>query len=348
MQGPANRGNRLAMRRGTKRSSEALRVGDVGEQGLLERIAARFGRFKAPGVLVSIGDDAAVLKQIGPGAVLSTDMLVEGVDFDFAWTSPTDVGAKAAAANLSDLAAMGAKPRCLMLSLGLRTHDRVKDVLALMTAFAAVGRPLGAPLVGGDLSRVDGPLVVSVTVIGEGLVRRLLRRHYARAHDIVLVSGALGGAAAGLALLRAGRRTPRQLVARQLRPRAQVALGLALARSGLVTSAADISDGLAKDALHLVPPHLGVELLRAQLPLAPGLAVAAKSLGADPLAWALSGGEDFELALTVRPCDVVRAQRLAARVGETLTPVGTVVARPGLSVVGSTLPRGGFDHFQSG
>lgn len=345
MSGPPNDGNNwgMAKQNGSARRHQA--VGDVGEHGLLQLIAERFGRFKAPGVLVSIGDDAAVLKHIGPGAVLSADMLVEGVDFDFAWATPSDVGAKAAAANLSDVAAMGAKPRCLMLSLGLRTRDHVADVLALMTALARVGRAFGAPLVGGDLSRVDGPMIVSVTVVGEGRLRSLLRRQQARLGDVVLVSGSLGGAAAGLALLRQGHRAPRSCVARQLRPRPQVALGLALARSGLVTSAADISDGLAKDALHLVPPHLGVELLREALPQMPGLGRVASALGADPYTWALAGGEDFELVVASRQRDVAQLKRVAARLGETLTAVGRVVKRPGLSLQGGPVPRGGFDHF---
>src|SRR5207253_2523920 len=141
----------------------------------------------------------------------------------------------------SDLAAMGARPRALLLSLGLRRTDTVAEVLALVAALDAAGRRLGAPLVGGDLSRTSGPLVVSVAAVGEVEPRRALRRHRGRPGDVVLVSGALGGAALGLELLRRGRRRPAHFVRRQLAPQARVGLGRALGRTGVVRAAADLS-----------------------------------------------------------------------------------------------------------
>jgi thiamine-monophosphate kinase len=325
-----------------------LLLRDVGESGLLLLIERHFAKADTPGVLVSIGDDAAVLTRVSPSAVLSTDMLVEGVDFDFSWASFADVGHKAASANLSDLAAMGARPRCLLLALGLRPDDRVTDVLELVSSLAETGRRFGAPLVGGDLSRVLGPLIVAVTVVGEAEPKRTFRRRHARPGDVILVSGTLGAAALGLALLGAGRHTPHSVTRRQLRPEPQVKLGLALARWGRVTSAADISDGLSRDALHLASPGCGVELDVSRLPIAADVARVAEELSMSAIDLALSGGEDFELVLAVRPADVEAAVRRAASLGVALTPVGRVVARPGLHVLGQRgrSPARGFDHFR--
>lgn len=332
-------------------------VADVGERGLLAAIAARLGRGafgkggarrgRGGAVLVGVGDDAAVLSAVGPAAVLTTDLLVEDIDFEWSWASPADVGHKAAAVNLSDLAAMGARPRALLLSLALRGSDRVRDVLALVEKVHAVGSRFGAPLVGGDLSATRGPFVLSVTAVGEVEPARALLRKAARAGDRVLVSGTLGGAAAGLGCFLAGLRPPPLLARRQRRPEPRVALGLALARSGRVHSCADISDGLASDVLHLVPPGLGVELERGRLPRDRGLAAVARRLGRDADELALTGGEDFELVLAAAPRDVPALERLARAAGTSLTDVGEVRRGDGLRVGGRALGSvTGFDHFR--
>lgn len=319
-------------------------VADVGETGLIARIQ-RYVRTRGAGVVVGIGDDAALVRAVAPAAVLTTDMLVEGVDFELAWASWADVGHKAAAVNLSDLAAMGARPRGLLLSLALRQDALVADVMALVRTLARVGARYGAPLVGGDLSKIDGPLVASVTAIGEVDPARALRRHGGRVGDVVLVSGALGGAAAGLAALQAGFTTP--LKRRQLRPTPHVALGIALADSGLVRSAADVSDGLARDALHVAQRGAGVVLDPAALPIDAGVAEVARRLKRDPLELAVAGGEDFELVLAVHPAKVARVQALAAARRTKLTAVGRVVRRPGLSLGAKAASVTAFDHFRS-
>ncbi len=318
-------------------------VSDVGEAGLIARIQ-RHVRPRGAGVVVGIGDDAAMVRAVAPAAVLTTDMLVEDVDFRLAWASWSDVGHKAAAVNLSDLAAMGATPRGLLLSLALRPDTHVDDVMALVRSLARVGERYGAPLVGGDLSKIDGPLVASVTAIGEVDPKRALRRHAGRVGDLVLVSGALGGAAAGLAALQAGLATP--LHRRQLRPTPKVALGVALARTGLVRSAADISDGLARDAMHVAPRGAGVVIDTVALPVDRGVAEVARRLQKDALRFAAAGGEDFELVLAVAPKDVARLQTLARRHGERLTVVGTIVKQPGVSL-GRDTDLEAFDHFRT-
>jgi thiamine-monophosphate kinase len=160
---------------------------------------------------------------------------------------------------------------------------------------------------------------------------------------MVLVSGALGGAAAGLAALQAGIATP--LRKRQLRPTPKVALGVNLAKSRLVESAADISDGLAHDALHVAPRGAGVAIDAAALPIDRGVAELAALLRQDPLRLTAAGGEDFELVLAVAPKNVTRVQALARRHGSRLTVVGKVVKKPGVSL-GRVTDLAAFDHFR--
>jgi thiamine-monophosphate kinase len=315
----------------------------VGEAGLIARIHKHV-KPCGPGVVVGIGDDAALVRAVKPAAVLTTDMLVEDVDFRLAWATWSDIGHKAAAVNLSDLAAMGARPRGLLLSHALRPDIRVGDVMALVRTLAQVGARYGAPLVGGDLSKIDGPVVASVTAIGEVDPKRALRRYTGRIGDVVGHADETVRAAAGLAALQAGLATP--LCKRQLRPTPNVALGMALAKSGLVRSAADISDGLASDALHVAPRGAGVAIDVARLPIDPRARDVAARLGRDPLRLAVAGGEDFELVLAIAGDDVARVQALARARRCRLTAIGKIVKKPGTSM--SSIPKlMAFDHFRS-
>ncbi|MBC7792561.1 MAG: thiamine-phosphate kinase [Clostridia bacterium] len=320
-----------------------LTVADVGEAGLVARIQ-RYVRSAKDGVVVGVGDDAALVRALAPAAVLTTDMLVENVDFAFAWAKWADVGHKAAAVNLSDLAAMGAEPRGLLLSLALRPTDGVRDVMALVATLADVGNAYGAPLVGGDLSKIDGPVVASVTAIGEVDPRKALRRYGGCPGDIVLVSGSLGEGAAGLLALQRGIKSP--LTKRQLRPTPRVELGRSLAKADIITSAADISDGLARDALHVAAVGCGVAIDPEALPIRPVTRALAKRLGHDVINLAVAGGEDFELVLSVEPNDVLRAQRIASRHGVALTPIGTVTKRGGLKIGSTRRSYRAFEHFR--
>ncbi len=282
----------------------------------------------------------ALVRAVAPAAVLTTDMLIEDVDFQFAWATWGDVGHKAAAVNLSDLAAMGARPRGLLLSLALRPTDLVDDVMKLVSTLAKVGTSYGAPLVGGDLSKIGGPVVASVTAIGEVDPKRALRRYAGVPGDIVMVTGALGGAAAGLAALQNGVRS--SVTQRQLRPTPHIALGMAFAKANIIKSAADISDGLARDALHVVKHGYGVALDYDALPIDIATRALAAKLGKDPVKLATEGGEDFELVVAVAAKHVKRAQQLAARHGTTLTIVGEVTRTRG-----NTRLHQAFDHFRS-
>ena len=320
-------------------------VSDIGEAGLLARIQNILSKPHA-NLLVGVGDDAAILRALGPTAVISCDMLVEEVDFQRAWAEPQDIGHKAAAVNVSDLAAMGSSPRALLAAVAMQPHEDVDFILTLLKALDRTGRRFGAPLVGGDISKTAGPLVISVTALGVAPRRRLLRRHGAQVGDIVMVSGALGGAALGLRGLQAGLDTAPALRRRQLRPEPRLALGLALGRCPGVRACADISDGLVKDVMHLVGPKLGVHLETPRLPLAKGLQKLPRGAA---LTLAMAGGEDFELVFAVAADAVPRVCRLAQNANTPVTPIGVVVAKSGLWLDGSrpkpALGGHGFDHF---
>jgi thiamine-monophosphate kinase len=236
----------------------------------------------------------------GHKLVVTTDVLVEGLDFAADLSGPQDWGWKAVAVNCSDLAAMGAEARWLVLAL---TVPDPTPVPTLERVYAGVGqacRAFGVALVGGDVSA--GPaLSLAVTALGEA--ERPVLRSGARPGDRLAVTGPLGAAAAGLALLRSAdpaaagllERFP-GLAAAHRRPQPALAMGLALARAG-ATAMIDVSDGLAGDALHLAEASgVGVEVHDAAVPLAAGVAEAAALLGRDPLELALGGGEDFVLA----------------------------------------------------
>lgn len=323
-------------------------LADIGEVGFLKRLQ-RVLPAVAANIGVGVGDDAALLRGLSPLAVLSCDMLIEGVDFERTWATPKDIGHKAAAANLSDLAAMGSNPRALLAAVALRPQEPVRDALAMLRSLDAVGRQYGAPLVGGDISKTSGPMVLSVTAVGQG-GKTTLRRSAARLGDVVLVSGTLGEAALGLHLLQQGHKQPASMIRRQLRPNPQVALGRLLSEQRLARAAADISDGLAKDALHIVPKGLGVALDLQALPLSSTFLRQAKGCNLDAYRLALTGGEDFELVVAVPPAKVLAARAAAQGLGLRLTAVGTVVRRAGLHLRGERgdAPTAGFDHFAKG
>jgi thiamine-monophosphate kinase len=252
-------------------------------------------------VELGVGDDAAVLEPTpGHRLVVTTDVLVEGLDFTADLSEPEDWGWKAVVANLSDLAAMGAEARWLVLAL---TVPEATPLATLERVYAGVGeacRAFGVALVGGDVS--GGPaLSLAVTALGEA--ERPVLRSGARPGDRLAVTGPLGAAAAGLALLRSGdpaavdllERFP-GLAAAHRRPVPALTMGLALTRAG-ATAMIDVSDGLAGDALHMAEASgVGLEISDPAVPLAPGVAETATLLDLDPMSLALGGGEDFVLA----------------------------------------------------
>jgi len=259
--------------------------------------------------------------------VATVDAVEEGVHFD-ARFSPADVGWKALAVNLSDLAAMGARPLWALVALGVPAGTPAARLAGVARGLGACARRYGVAVAGGNVTRAPG-LSLTVTVVGSVRAGRALRRDGARVGDAVLVSGTLGEAALGLELGAAAR-----LARRQRRPEPRLALGRAL--SGLASAAIDVSDGLVQDLGHLCQASgVGASLRLAELPLSPAYRRATAGR-VDPWAPALSGGEDYELCVTVPGRRVPAALAAARKAGTPLCVVGTVtrargvqVARPG-------------------
>ena len=332
-------------------------IGDLGEFGLIERIAAVAGA-PAPGTVLGIGDDTAVLDTGGPHLLLATvDIQVEDRHFSRATATPEQIGARAAAVNLSDIAAMGGWPSWALVSLGLPKDLDVAWVEGLYRGLNEQLGRFGAAVVGGNLSSAD-QIVIDLTLLGEVARDRLVRRDGAQPGDVILVTGDLGASGAGLAALTAGLDSTdayvAAVVARHRLPTPRLFAAQALAATGFVTAMIDLSDGLAGDLPHITDRSgVGAIVDAGALPVAPAARSIAGRLGLDPLALALSGGEDFELLLTARPQSIEQLQRAAHDSEQlALTPVGEIVAASaGLSLrTGNILTpwaRGGWDHFRS-
>lgn len=314
------------------------------EFGLIDRIAAAFAPPDPARVPLGIGDDAALLR-LRPGheLVLSTDTLNAGVHF-FPEVPPADLGHKALAVNLSDLAAMGAEPLGFTLALSLPAID-ADWCAALIAGMAATAAAHGIALVGGDTTR--GPLSLTVTVLGEVPAGAALRRSGARPGDLIAVSGRLGDAAGALRALQSGEPADPALLRALQRPEPRLALGRAL--RGLAHAAVDVSDGLLADLGHIARASGVVAMLEStRLPVSAVLKTARPADWAD---CALAGGDDYELGLAVPPEVWSEAQARAAELGVPLTVIGECRApadgeAPGMWLDGApALARRGWDHF---
>jgi thiamine-monophosphate kinase len=251
-----------------------------------------------PQVLVGVGDDGAVLAPTPLSTVVVCDSLVEGTHFRFDWSAPRDVGFKAIASNVSDIAAMGAVPTHALLALTLPAGAQGELARGLCQGVAAGLEHYGVALIGGDTTRSAAGVVLTVTMFGD-LAAAALRRNGARPGDALWVSGPTGLSALGLALLERGEEPRDALEAlalgRHRRGHARPELGVALAAAG-AHAAIDISDGLLQEARHLAwQSGCAVVVDTRELPLEPGFSAASWRLGLRPHTLALTGGEDYEL-----------------------------------------------------
>ncbi|MFN8216759.1 MAG: thiamine-phosphate kinase [Solirubrobacterales bacterium] len=316
---------------------------------LRERLPPDGGR-----VLLGSGDDAAVTMPGGATAT-SVDAIVDGVHFQRAETTPAQVGAKALAAALSDLAAMGAEPGEAYVVAGLPEDLGEEEFLDIVEGMLELAAATGTTLAGGDVVRAPA-LTLAVTVVGHAEApERLVGRGGARPGDVLVLTGELGGAAAGLLLverpqLGAGLapETVADLRRRQLEPAPRLRSGLALARAG-ARAMIDVSDGLGGDAGHLAEASgVGLRIEAASLPLALGVAEVAAAAGRDPLELATAGGEDYELLAAIPPRALGEATAAIGEAAEAaLTPVGEVIAGAGVEIRlpgGGRLAAAGFDQ----
>jgi thiamine-monophosphate kinase len=275
-------------------------VGELGEVALIAAVTARFSGGDA--VLLGPGDDAAVLAAPDRRVVATTDVLVEGRHFRRDWSSATDVGVRAAAANLADVAAMGAVSTALLVGLSVPLDLDSQWVLDLADGLAEEAQRAGAVVVGGDLVRGE-QVTVAVTALGDLQGRDPVTRAGARPGDLVAVAGRLGWAAAGFAVLSRGFRSPRVLVDAHRRPAPPYDEGPRAADLG-ATAMVDVSDGLVSDLAHLAAAsEVCVRLDRDAFFVPPELTDTARALNADPVQWLLTGGDDHALVATF-PADV--------------------------------------------
>jgi thiamine-monophosphate kinase len=347
-------------------------VGDLGEFGLIARIRERIPPAPAAsGVVLGPGDDAALL-EVPPGwdLVLTCDIQIEDRHFRRRWMSPREAGARAAAVNLSDVAAMGGVPTAALVSLGLPPALPIAAVDAMCEGIVSELGRHGATLAGGNISASDA-IILDVTVAGRVERGRALRRSGARPGDTVLVTGHPGRAAAALATLdaagdlweRLAASGPAPAPAPELRerfrrhlaaPSPRVAVGRFLAENAVASAAIDQSDGLTGDLAHIAEES-GVRILlgRSFLPIDPELAALGPLVGVDPLDWVLGASDDYEMIFTAPAGKVDLALALGTALGIAVTPIGAVVAGPpGVDVLDADgapiAAREGWDHLGRG
>jgi thiamine-monophosphate kinase len=330
-----------------------MKLSRVGEFGLIETIRKRAHRGR--GVRAGIGDDAAWLDCRGRTLLVTTDLLIEGIHFDLRWISFQALGYKTLAVNLSDIAAMGGSPAYLTLSLGIPVDFKSEQIEEFYRGVESLAARSGVSLVGGDTSAANR-FFISASLIGHSPDRPVLRSG-AREGDDLYVTGTLGDSALGLALLKKSKRPANiknakvaYLVRRHRFPGARLKAGALLARAGLAKAMIDVSDGLVQDLNHICKAsRVGAEVWEDALPLSPAYRALAGPKGS---AYALTGGEDYELLFSVRPADKNRLEKIKRRLGVPIARIGKCLpAKKGLRVIDrrgqSVSPAlAGYDHFK--
>ncbi len=313
------------------------RLGDLGESGLIGKIKERLNSEADQRVFKGIGDDCAVLrgKDGKKYSLLTTDMLVEGDHFNLDWQTPRQIGWKTVVANVSDIAAMGGLPTWGLLSIAFPEDTTVSFTDELFEGIEAASSEYGLKIVGGDTTHGDN-LTINLTILGEVEDDFLSMRGDADVGDMICVSGDLGKSWAGLELLRAGKKGYTDYY---LRPECRLKYAREIAPD--VNAMIDVSDGLASETTHIsVESGLGAEIKKENIPISEKTRRTGERLNKDPLQWALSGGEDFELVFTVPPEKLDLLKDLDPIV------VGDMIEE-GLYLVDGERKKlkGGYDHF---
>ena len=288
-------------------------ISTLGEFGLIDHLTKNF-ELRNASTVVGVGDDAAVIDLGEEYGLLTTDMLLEGVHFDLTFFPLKHLGYKAIAVNVSDIAAMNGTPHQVTVSLALSNRFSVEAVEELYEGIKLACADFNVDLVGGDTSSSRSGLFISVTVFGKVAKDKITYRHTAKPHDLLCVTGDLGGAYLGLQLLEREKQVflanPNMqpeldgkdyVIQRQLRPEARMDVVYELAEAGVVpTSMIDLSDGLASDLLHICAQSgVGALIFEDKLPVDEQTYLAATELNIGPVTAALNGGEDYELLFTV-------------------------------------------------
>jgi thiamine-monophosphate kinase len=330
---------------------------DLTETELIAHITGQLPP-KPEWLVVGIGDDAAVVEPVRNRLeVFSVDALIDGVHFDRAFTPPAAIGHRALAVNLSDLAAMGASPRLALLSMALPVTLSVADFDEIARGIVALAVRDRVAVVGGNLTRTPGPLAIDITVVGSVKRRQALTRGGARPGDELYVTGSIGAAAAGLQMAKAGDQlstadetVEQNCLRRYFYPDARVRMGALLGRNRAASACMDLSDGLA-DAVQQMAQASGVGALidAAALPIHTGARAWFEQRGLDPVEHAVTGGDDYELLIAVRPRTRNRLAAAARHGDAPLTRIGSCTTDRAVLLrqdgTDRPLPRG-YSHFR--
>lgn len=311
---------------------------------------------KAKDLMQGVGDDCAIIAgPYGFDWLITTDALVEGVHFRREWTDFETLGRKALAVNLSDIAAMGGRPRFYLVSIGLPPCDSDATVSALYDGIRAQAAEYDIFLIGGDTVSSSSEIFISITVLGDVPRGHAILRSGAKPGDAIYVTGQLGFSALGLICLDGGKRNDdaKPFILRHLSPIARIKEGIWIAKTCIATSMIDVSDGLLADLGHIADESgVGFEIDVGRVPTVPRFAELSRELKQDPIVLMLSGGEDYELAFTVDVQKVAQFEQLIqnqdiytiSRIGSV---VGDIATRNVIGADGNLIDikTKGFDHF---
>ena len=336
----------------------ATRIGDIGEFALIERLQRFLQPPAGSQIVKSIGDDCAVLQPAaGSELIVTTDSQEEGVHYRLDWSTPEDIGWRCLAINVSDIAAMAGWPLGAVAALSLPPELDVAFVDGLYTGMQALAQEMACPIIGGNMTKTTGRISVTITVLGEVPKGQAIYRSGAQPGDAIWVTGALGGAKAGLeALLHAEAvrdASTAHALACYRRPQPRLREAWFLRQRAELHSLLDLSDGLSGDLRHICEASgVGAHIEAEAVPIHDDTRRIARALNADPLSYALHGGEDFELCFTapLASIEAIRAD-FEQQFNRSFTRVGAIRHGEGVTLIqpdGSTaiLPARGYDHFR--
>lgn len=334
-------------------------IEEIGERGLIRRIQRKFSTYNRS-ITIGIGDDSAIIKtSAGKSLLFSTDTLREGIHFLRRYYTFYDMGWKAVAVSVSDIAAMGGVPKYLLLSMALPSRTCIEDIDKLLNGVADITKRFGISLIGGNLSRSKGGVSIDTTMVGELPHGRALLRSGASAGDLIYVSGVPGKSAIGLSILKSAshdRLKPfysKSFIVHHLRPIPRVKEGFILGKKRLATAAIDISDGLLSDLARICEQSdVGASIYSNLLPLPEVPKMIKKRLAKGTEFYALYGGEDYELLFTVKRKNKAKLETICKEGGLTITYIGDIMPpENGITLIGKDnvqriLKTEGYDHFR--
>lgn len=338
--------------------ADSKSIASIGESELIHRIKRMLPKVSSNDIVIGIGDDAAAIRIDNERLLLATnDIQLEGNHFRRDWSSPDQIGRKAMAVNLSDIAAMGGTPAFALISLGLPKDTSSDFFDALYQGIVAEAGAFNVAIIGGNLAQSAEHIIIDITLLGFVSPKHMLTRSHAKPGDRIFVSGIPGMAAAGLqALEKFGKAYPKELqscVDALLAPTPRVELGEALAESSLVTAMIDISDGICTDLGHICESSkIGCELNIDPIAKTQVLSKAAEIIGKPVRDFILNSGESYELLFTIRAdADLRQIDVIAQKTGISCMEIGTIIdEQNGRRLVTTDgkrepLPKAGWDHF---